>query len=345
MDAIFFPRQDYQVVVCPHRLGKAMTYTEQSDNFRGGAEAIAYYAISKGLKFGIFWGTSGLPSDAEIAKTLLDAGQLWIDAYCNPEGASGGGQISQSAYEAQRDALIARFHNWYGIRPVTMSFGYGNTTYADYAINDFLACRNSGKTGGTTYGIGYGVPDDIPYSKSFYKSKASSARWYDDAKYDSSFAERLQTLETEILSAKQSGGWFNNFTHWHNVIEDGNLQPFKDYMDLLARLNANNDIYFAGYGEAVAYLVYRQMITRAVMYSPKDNPTSQLIIRLEAQNNLGIDTNWLVVPISVRFSTTGTPLAGKTLTSNCNLINLGNGDYIAEIPYLGRFPYAVVNGN
>lgn len=113
---------------------------------------------------------------------------------------------------------------------------------------------------------------------------------------------------------------------------------------MLAELNEDNDICFAGYGEATAYLVYRQMITRAVMYSPNAHRSTQLFIRLEAQNTLGIDTALLQVPISVKFSTVGTPLAGKTITSDCNLINLGNGDYIVEIPYTGRFPYAIIKG-
>ena len=225
-----------------------------------------------------------------------------------------------------------------------MSYAYGNQTYTDYVTPDFLSARNSGKLGGTPYGVGYGNPNDLPYSMANYKTRQSTSRWYDDAVGDSSFVSRLATLRTKVLETKENGGWYNNFTHWHSVITDGNLSVYEDYLDLLAELNGDGDIYFAGYGEAVAYLVYRQMVTRAVMYSPTAHHSTQLFIRLEAQNNLGINTDLLVVPISVKFSTVGTPLAGKTLYSDCNLVNLGNGDYIVEIPYSGRFPYAIIRG-
>lgn len=343
MDAIFFPRQDYPIQVCTHRYGKSMTYTEQSDQFRGGAEDIVSYAASKGIKVGVFW---GMPQDTtyrDLALPYFNNGQMWLDVYCYPEN-SNGGTVTREQYETQRDLLWERMHEWFGIRPVAMSYAYGNQTYVDYVTPDFLAGRNSGKQGGTPYGVGFGNPNNLAYSMADYKTRQSSARWYDDAVGDSSFTARLAELRTQILATKQDGGWLNNFTHWHSVISNGNLQVYKDYLDMLAELNEDDDICFAGYGEATAYLVYRQMITRAVMYSPNAHRSTQLFIRLEAQNTLGIDTALLQVPISVKFSTVGTPLAGKTITSDCNLVSLGGGDYIVEIPYTGRFPYAIIKG-
>lgn len=344
MDAIFFPRQDYPVQVCTHRYGKSMTYTEQSDQFRDGAEDIVSYAVANGIKVGVFWGMSQTETYHQLALPYVNNGQMWIDAYCNPTG-SNGGTVTREAYEAQRDSLFEILDDWFGIRPLCMSYAYGNQTYTDYVTPDFLAARNSGKTGGTPYGVGYGNPNDLPYSMANYKTRASTSRWYDDAKGTSSFASRLQQLESDVEATKLNGGWYNNFTHWHNVINDGNLATYKDYLDLLEELNEDGSIYFAGYGEATAYLIYRQLITKAVMYSPKAHPSTQLFIRLEAENTLGINTDLLVVPISVKFSTVGTPLAGKTITSDCNLVSLGGGDYIVEIPYTGRFPYAIINGS
>lgn len=343
MDVIFFPRNDYpnNVEICPHRLGKSMTYTEQSDIFRNGAEDIMDYGANKGLRFGVFWGMSTSSTYRDLALPFVQANQMWIDAYCNPTGASALGQISQADYEAQRDSLLIRIADWFNKRPLALSYAYGNDSYKDFAINDFLGCRNSDKDMGTPYGVGYGEPNNIAYSKLYFKSKGSTSRWYDDAKADSSFATRLQQLASDVAATKLNGGWYNNFTHWHNVISDGNLQVYKDYIDLLASLNENNDIYFAGYGEAVAYLVYRQIITKAVMYSPNSDAANKLVIRLETINNLGIDTDLLQVPISVKFSTIGTPLAGQTIKSNCNMISLSSGQYIVEIPY-SDFPVAII---
>lgn len=346
MDAIFFPRAQYEVEICAHRYGKSMTYTEQSDTFRGGAENIVSAFAQNDIKVGVFWGMSTGADYGAIALPYVNAGKMWIDAYCNPSGASGGGNINYETYIAQRNALLERIKDWFDKRPLALSFSYGNDSYADYAIMDFVGCRNSNKNVGTPYGIGYGSPNNIPYSQSYFKSKGSTSRWYDDAKVSGTFTQRLQQLEADVLVTKQNGGWYNNFTHWHNVISDDNLSHYISYVNLLATLNANDDIYFAGYGEAVAYLIYRQIITRAVMYSPKLNPNNQLIIRLETINNVGVNADLLQVPISIKFSLANTPLAGYNIRCDKNLIALGNNEYIVEIPF-GRYPFAIIekNGN
>ena len=85
------------------------------------------------------------------------------------------------------------------------------------------------------------------------------------------------------------------------------------------------------------------------MYSPQKNADTQRIIRLEAKNSVSIDginttsidTDLLQIPISIKFSTVGTPLAGQTIRSNCNLISLGNNQYIVEIPY-AEYPGAII---
>ena len=129
------------------------------------------------------------------------------------------------------------------------------------------------------------------------------------------------------------------FCHWHWLVRDNKAEWAEQYLDLLESKNVNGDIYFAGYGEAVAYLVYRQFVKRCVMYG---NDDGGLTIRLYAPNSLQVDESLLRVPISVRFSTVGTPLEGRTITSNRNLISKGNGEYVVEIPY-EEFPYAVIS--
>lgn len=349
MDAIFFPRQDYPVQVCPHRYGKSMTYTEQTDTLRTNIsyDIIMGMAKSRNIKVGGF----AMYSDYEPTPLAdYEDGKLWLDCYSyDPALATkiAGGQVitAEEFRQSYNNVLLPPFRAALGKKPIALSYSYGNTTFQDTVPEFFLAARGSGNNNETSYGVGFGVPNNVAYSKNAYKVRSSTTRWYDEAKTSGDkFAERLASLSSEIDACLQNGGWFNNFTHWHNVINDGNGSVYEDYFDLLAEKNSNGDINFAGYGEAVAYLVYRQIITKAVMYSPKAHPSTQLFIRLEAQNTLGIDTDLLQVPISVKFSTVGTPLAGKTITSDCNLVSLGGGDYIVEIPYTGRFPYAIIKG-
>ena len=372
MDAIFFPRNDYpnNVEICKHRFGKTMTYTENTDTLRLSTsyDWFLEQAKQRNIKVSAFaWYTDFKDASFYKAKQDYDNGDLWLDIYALcptiEDKIVHGDTISQEEWnEAYYTYLLPSFMDALGKKPLALAASYGNITYQDYVVQ-MLAIKNSIPQSEldysqypTNYGIGCGSPNNIAYSFSGYHSMRSTTRWFDNAvvkgaKQDPTiFNSILTEVSNNIDLTLQNGGWFHNFTHWHNVYTPNNPEidyrtQYSSYFDILANKNANGDIYFAGYGEAVAYLVYRQLITKAVMYSPVSNPSGELIIRLEAQNTLGIDADLLQIPISVKFSTIGTPLAGKTLSSKCNLVNLGSGDYIVEIPYTGRFPYAVIKGN
>ena len=59
MDVVFFPRNDYphNVEICPHRLGKRMTYTEQTDGVLYNISYPQFTALAKtrGIKLGCFY--------------------------------------------------------------------------------------------------------------------------------------------------------------------------------------------------------------------------------------------------------------------------------------------------
>lgn len=327
--------------LCAHRLGKKMTYTEQSDTFRGGAEDIMAYADNLGIKLGVFWGMSTNSAYRDLALPYVIKGMMWIDAYSNPTGASELGQINRDVYEAQKDALLQRINDWFGKRPIALSYAYGNDSYKDYIENDFLGGRNSNKNGGTPYGVGYGSPDNVAYNINYFKSKASTSRWYDDAKNTNTFTERLQQLREDVLATKENGGWYNNFTHWHNVISDGNLEAYRSYLELLSELNTNNDIYFAGYGEALAYLAYREIVKGVSAFLINGSINISLTLKTDPQ----VNNSLLIVPVSVRFSVADTPLEDKTLIcEGGNLVELGGNEYIVEIPY-SENPFCTIKIN
>ena len=308
-------------------------------------------AKARGIKVGVFAAYSDLSNNSiHLAKEDYNNGKLWIDEYSlcpslQEKITHYESPTEQEFIEAYNTELLPAFVNTFGRKPVALSYSYGVTGFNGVVCPLYLGGRNSSYNGDTDYGVGYGSPNNKPYSFSNFRSKVGTTRWYDYAKTQGNdFSGSLAQVSAKIDETLLNGGWLNNFTHWHNYWQDGNEQCAETYLDLLQTKNANGQIYFAGYGEALAYLVYRQLITRAVMYSPIHNQTTQLIIRLQVDNTLGIDTDLLQVPISVKFSTVGTPLAGKTITSDRNLVSLGGGDYIVEIPYTGRFPYAIIKG-
>ena len=353
MNAVFFPRNDYpnNIEVCNHRFGKSMTYTETTDMLKTNV----FYKVmtlceTYGIKVGAFTNAMAGGDNVQDADALayIHDGLLWTDVYWRYSGETNQTEVDSNTFNEKNAEQVASFIERWGRKPIAFSYGLGNYTYKDYIGNKYLGGRNSYYNGDTDYGQSFGgaylgTPQESYYISRFtYKN--GSTRFLDYAEksgigYDTS----LQNSKDVIDAAYLNHGWVNNFHHWHDFITHDEETWLNGYFEMLAQKKSqyNNDIHFCGYGEAVAYLVYRSMISRAVMYSPTKNANTQLVIRLEAKNSVSldgvnktsIDTDLLQVPISIKFSTVGTPLEGQTIKSNCNLITLGNNQYIVEIPY------------
>lgn len=348
MDAIFFPRKDYDVEVCNHRHGKTMTYTDQTDKLELPTfNIIMPLVIQQNIKVGAFVNSLFDTVPNETINQYIAANRLWVDVYWRYSEMTGQTNVDATTYAQKTAKQIQSFVSRFGFMPCAMSYGLGNYTYADYVKNNFIGGRNSLYTGnntdyGKTFGGNYLGNPQVDYSLDRFTNKNGTFRFYDDAERNG-YESAANQLETLINATRLNGGWFNNFSHWHDYINHNHQQWLEDYIALLGskQTQFGGEIYFAGYGEAVAYLVYRTLITRAVMYSPIHKAQSQLIIRLQTDNTLSINPDLLTVPISIKFSLAGTPLAGAEIKSNRNLISLGNDDYIAELPF-ERFPYAII---
>lgn len=394
MDVIFFPRNDYpnNIEICNHRLGKKMTYCERtsdiptvvqntvlpyvrqkffSDKIRVGCDFMDVYVNSA-------WNT-------EYGKQCIAEGVISPDLYFYPNPyQQDPTNYTKAMVESAWNRLLPWFIEQFGVRPVAADFSSGQGGYyRDYTIlRENLLCCDSSSTdlNKTDYGVGVGNPNNVPWSLERYYPRLMNSRVLDYARghisdypeekdaYDYYINQMANLIDTTL--ALPNGGFIMNFHHWHDLVymdynRDGTPKEgrndyainngFKPYIDMLCQKNVNDEIYFAGYGEAISYLVYRQSITKAVMYSPIKEANSKLIIRLEAKNVptitiydennneqiQPINTDLLQIPISVKFTTVGTPLANQAIKSNNNLISLGNNNYIIEIPW-NRYPGAVI---
>lgn len=353
MDAIFFPRKDYDVEVCNHRYGKAMTYTEQTDMMKSNTfPTVKALAQQYGIRIGAFVNGTQPTFDTISYQDMLPdirSGLLWVDVYWRYGGETNQTEVNEATFNTENANQVNLFKAAFGRKPVAFSYGLGNYTYKDYVGNKYLAGRNSLYLSKTDYGKSFGGVylgnEEVDYSLADFVYKASSTRFLDYAERSGIGYETSLQNQSDLIDATMfNGGWVMNFHHWHDFINHSHTDWLEGYFQLLWQKKSqyNDQIYFAGYGEAVAYMVYRSIITKAVMYSPLQYHSTQLIIRLETSNNLGVDAGLLQVPISIKFSTTGTPLAGQSIKCDGrNLISLGNNQYIIEIPY-ERFPYAVI---
>jgi hypothetical protein len=338
MNAIFFPRNDYpnNVEVCAHRLGKKMTYTECTDYFPQESVQIAELFKDNGIKASCFASQINGSSLNNVLKSYVDRGEIWADLYFYSEHTLPGAIVTEEQFLNDLNTLCLPFFiDTFGKKPIALSYANGNISYSEYAKPYFLGGRQSEVDYHTGYGEGYGNPDNIPYSIASYIAKRCSTRIYDSAlpdNWDNALSAHIERIDQCL----ESGGWLNNFTHWHDVVNGRYGNHYDWYMEYVSKLKEyeeSGDVYFSGYGEAVAYLVFRQMITKTVMYSPVGAESQKLIIRLEALNSLNLDADLLQIPISVKFSTVDTPLEGQTIRCDNNLISLGNNEYIVEIPY------------
>lgn len=378
MDVVFFPRKDYDVEICNHRLGKKMTYCERTSDMPSYVQnTVLPYVRTKHASHNIRVGCDFMDVYLDSAwnsaygKQCIAEGVIYPDLYFFPQPYQQNPEdYTSEMVENAWNRLLPWFKQQFGVRPIAVDYSSGQGRY--YRDNPILTanllCCDESSTlleNNSDYGVGVGVPNNVPYSLSRYYPRLMNSRVLDFARghisdyptekdaYDYYIGQMADLIDDTL--ALPNGGFIMNFHHWHDLVlmdynTDGTPKPgrndyaidngFKPYIDMLCQKNANDEIYFAGYGEAIGYLVYRQLIDKAVMYTPNANQ-EQLVIRLETKNTLNVNPEILSVPISIKFSTANTPLEGLTIKSDRNLISLGGGNYIIELPY-ERFPYAII---
>ena len=343
------PRSEYHVEICAHRLGKRMTYTEQTDILKSTSfSKVMALAQKYNIKVGAF--TNAYKDDVPDREVypFIEKDLLWVDLYWRYRGMKRDTDIDSTTYADETFSQISEFEDRWGRKPIAMSYGLGNYSYSTYVNKDFLG----GRTSLYEYKTDYGVSDKgdyygnckYDYELNHFSHKSGSFRFYDYAdEHEGGYESAAKVLTSLIDSTMINGGWLNNFHHWHNFIEDDREQWLNDYFALLAskQKEYEGQIYFAGYGEAVAYLAYRSIITNVVMYDPFHQETSKCVIMIETDNKQKIDERLLQVPISIKFSLKGTSLEGNNVKSESNLVRIGEDEYVVEIPY-SRLPYAVI---
>ncbi len=367
MEVIFFPRNDYpnNIEICNHRLGKKMTFCDLTTMIPKLVSEkllpifVDYhntYHLREGSAFDDDGNGTPRPYSSYLGEYVMQQianDVISPDLYFYPDPIN---DSSETAVLRAWSRLEPWFINKFGKKPMGSIFSSNNFTYKEYMYGKLLGVESdaiSALNSKTDYGDGVGDPANVPYSLNKYFPKVANARVLDWGRNNNedyaTYIGQMAELIDDTL-ALPNGGLIINFSHWHDLLyldydkNTGEAIPgrndyainngFKPYYEMLCQKNANNEIYFAGFGEAVAYLVYRESISKVVMYSPVQHSNEQLVIRLEVPNLLDVNTSLLQIPISIKFSTTNTPLQGASIKcEKCNLISLGNNEYIVEIPY------------
>lgn len=344
MKFTLFPRNDFNVEVCNHRWGRAMTYCENSDTLQVGTyEPIFYLAFKNNIRLGCFVSTDYTYLQNNKTSALAAKNNIISFDYYSAA-------VNKTSQDAFNQFIAIRqqwFKNLYGRYASTFSYGGSDMTYSNLGAQKFIAARsNNWNAFGNPYtwfgksyptGVYLGEPQ-IEFDRYKQMLHLMSIRWCDEvASGRYTVSEAMAALQTDILATKNNHGFYNAFAHWHQMINNGysgvTFSDYENYYSMLNSLNINDDIIFTGFGEAMEYCITRLMIKKISCYTPILSP-NKVIIVAEFQNDWNpiINTEVLNTPLSIKVNLSNTPLAGKNIKlSYGNCIKLSSNQYIVDL--------------
>ena len=238
-------------------------------------------------------------------------------------GRSGIGSYDNAGYLYAEEVLtletypawIASQYNWiktnFGFYPSSASYSYGDDTLKTDLAAYYLGVRNSG----------WNV-DDYDYDIADTSSFEITTR---QADMEGERSTVLAQCATALGNAITNGGWYRDFTHWHNCT--GTM--IGDYFaSQRAEIGANNVICL-DFGTALEYMKFRQNLTSLEFLTDGTN------IVISANVSSGLIAQDIYTTLSVEIDLTGTVLAGLELKSNYGLQKVSGNTYIVEVPITG----------
>ncbi|MBN1293224.1 MAG: T9SS type A sorting domain-containing protein [Candidatus Latescibacteria bacterium] len=243
--------------------------------------------------------------------------------------------------------------NILGCQPSCLSYRYGKVG-ARYAMAEwFLAGRNSefyvngrsrtvyGKSRITNLYLGY--PNGYNFTHERAVCQPSSSRYWDSWKnpytqpYFNTRDEALTQCETLLSETLRNGGWFNDFTHWHNT-QDDDLDVFFAGQ---RRVIGEHDVFTGGYGDCMQHLFLRDSVESISTYWEG----SVCVIEVH-ENELPetLPLSVFSIPLSVQIDLSGTVLEGKDIcsTESHGIKKLGNDLYCVDVPFNGEEGFQIV---
>jgi hypothetical protein len=320
--ARIFPKQEHTISICDHKNGADVTITEATDTVqREPRWTVEYYGYKNNVRVGTYIGYHYGTDYIDVFETER-MGAFRADMYLLIQGGSFGTIPQEIAFKNEWFKDVTR-----GRECSAVSFAGGNTGWINDTDDFYLTGRNS-LSGTDNYGQNNGVflgTPNLAYTVLNYRNRPNTIRWFDEGL-------TMPQIATALANTIATRGWFQNFTHWHNLSSGGILYKQDDYYQTLRAQLVTSGVkgYFCSAGEAAEYMVYRSLITRKSCYTSNQNT---VIVALEVSNI--IFSNLLNTPVSVQIDLSTSPLAGKNISCvGCEIISLGSDDYIINIPFV-----------
>lgn len=270
------------------------------------------YTISNGAYgYNPTTGVSGANNQQELIGVIEDM-QNWLESLTGRKPSSFSFRNGENGSQAQQLPF------WLGGR--VSSTGNPNTVDAD-----------------TRYGNNLGFPA-LPAARFDFIHYANTDRFSD---YPTFTQEQVDAyVRTQMQKTLANHGWYRSFAHWHTLKADGKMADLGRYLGIIREEAGSNFIWTCGNGEALEYMFLRELASRSTVQQNGNrlHVIVDVVDKYKAVNNFGITNKVPLIqfntPLSVKVDLTGTVLAGKQVKSSFSKVrNLGNNQYIVEVPY------------
>lgn len=296
--------------------------------------------------FGVTAGTAKPARYPNHGQQMFDAsnGQYGWDSVSGKYGASDGKELYKMV-----DILQDYFRFNIGAESSGFSYRNGRTEGAEMLVPKFLGGRNSNimqssldDKAVTDYGAGLGFPSGESVSRLDRISMASSTRYKD--MYENlglgSQSQVLEYIKRQLRDTINNGGFYNDFIHRYQWGATPAIENFNQFLISVNEVVGDHFVHYCGYGEAMEYLFYREMIADISAY--EDSGVVKVVIQKSDKfkdleiNRISQTTllHLLRTPISIEIDLSETSLKGVEVSANVgSLISNGGDKYVVNIPF------------
>lgn len=288
-----------------HKYGADVTWSANTDTYRpaldGHGVDFEICAFKHNLKGTILLNhQTDSVVESEI-KEALETGVLGAGAYFR----------AAEELQPQIDWLVKVL----GRKPAYWSYAYGTRDHDDFVLSNGLVSRLS-----SVSKVDYNFDDRLGHA-------VSSLFNYNVRDIDMTTA--LTNARNALQSAINTGGWYNDFSHWHWAEFYGDKNQIDQWLtDQKVLLNDVNYVSLSA-SEAVEYMWLRKQFKRGGLYQD----ANELVLVCDVINEEKIPYETINTSLSVKVDLTGTILEGKDITGATEIIKLSANQYIIQVPY------------
>lgn len=300
-----YPKMIKPVAPTKHKYGADVTWSAHTDTYKPTLMGHGVDAEINAFKYNLALTTLIAPVTDEIyEKELINLVKT--------------GRVRTGLYLRPADPLQAHidFHKMVSGKYASFwSYQGGNRQHDAFVLANSLVSRIS--AGGET---GYAFKDRLSH-------RLATVFNYDIR--DHGMAQALETAEQMLQTTIDSGGWYNDFSHWHWAEDYGDKDQIEQFLSSQRTiLNTVNSVTLSA-SEAIEYMWVRQQFKRGGLYQDG----TDLVVVCDVLNEDNVPYQTIDTELSLEVDLTNTTLAGFDVSATSDVLKVSANKYIVQVPY------------